>query len=142
MGDAANPVNIWYWAGESSTDGESVSLINAMGSEEMTRRDAAGAGLTSKGVYDNGTWRVVMKRALVTGDLEKDLQFTVGRFIPISFAAWDGSNLEAGSKHVLTAWYSLLLEPETGAGVYLWPIGIALLVLGGELLWLRSTGKG
>lgn len=143
MGDKANPVNIWYWAGESETagEGESVSLINSMGSKEMTRRDAAASGLTAKGAYDNGTWRVVMKRPLATDDTENDLQFMDGDFIPISFAAWDGSNLEKGSKHVLTAWYWLLLEPKTGSGVYGWPVLIALIVLGGEFLWLRSARK-
>ena len=142
MGDKSNPVNIWHWQGETTTDGETLTLINSKGSGKMEKRDAAKAGLTATGAFDNGTWRVVMKRPLVTEDAEGDLQFVDGTYIPISFAAWDGSNMESGSKHVQTVWYWLLLEPKTGAGVYGWPILIALLVFGGEMLWLRSARKG
>lgn len=55
------------------------------------------------------TWRVVIKRALSTADPEQDIQFVEGAFIPVAFAAWDGSNSECGSRHTLTTWYWVLL---------------------------------
>jgi DMSO reductase family type II enzyme heme b subunit len=141
MGDATSPVNIWFWKGESTTEPQSMKLFNATGFENSDERDATGAGLKATGVYSHGTWRVVMKRPLKTEMVDKDIQLKEGKYIPIAFAAWDGSNFEKGSKHVMTTWYWLLLEPETGAGVYAWPLFIALVVFGGELLWLRSARK-
>ncbi|MEE9614635.1 MAG: c-type cytochrome [Thermodesulfobacteriota bacterium] len=140
MGSASKPVNIWHWIGESTTDPQALHLLEGKGFKDFAPRDAEPSGLKAQGVYDNGTWRVVMKRKLKTG-VEQDLQFEEGKFIPISFAAWDGSNFDEGSKHVMTAWYWLLMEPKTGSGVVVWPLAIALLVFGGELLWLRSARK-
>ncbi len=142
MGDASKPVNIWFWKSPSSKDApQTIKLINAKGFEKQEERDPSEAGLKAVGTYNKGTWRVVMKRALKAGDPEKDIQFVSGKFIPIAFAAWDGSNQEKGSKHVMTTWYWLFLKPEPGIGVYAWPIVIALLVFGGELMWLRSARK-
>ena len=142
MGDAANPVNIWFWRSESGAgQPQTLKLYNAKGFGKKEERDPSEAGLKATGVYDKGTWRVVMKRPLKTDDPEKDFQFEEGRFIPIAFAAWDGSNREKGSKHVMTTWYWMLLKPEPGLGVYAWPVIVALLIFGGELLWLRSARK-
>lgn len=80
-----------------------------------------------------------MKRPLKTGEPGKDIQFEEGKFIPVSFAAWDGSNREKGSKHEMTTWVWILMQPETGSSVYMWPVIIALVILGAELLWLYSA---
>ncbi|HHL40790.1 MAG TPA: c-type cytochrome [Deltaproteobacteria bacterium] len=142
MGDPSNPVNIWFWQ-SAAGEGESptLKLLNGTGIDNLEERDPAEAGLTFKSAYDKGTWRVVMKRPLQTDDKEKDLQFTPGKYIPIAFAAWDGSNQEEGSKHVMTTWYWLLLKPTVGAELYLWPAIIALVVLGVEVAWLWSARK-
>jgi hypothetical protein len=54
-----------------------------------------------------------------------DISFDEGRFIPISFANWDGSNGEAGLKHTLTTWYWLILPPQINLT---YVIGIPLLM--------------
>lgn len=142
MGDAAWPVNIWYWRSEPSAGGaQAVKLINSKGIKDREARDAADAGLKAAGVYDKGTWRVVMKRPLKTNPQDKDIQFEEGRFIPVAFAAWDGSNREKGSKHELTTWYWLLMQPKAAGSVYLWPLIIAFAIAGLEFLWLRSARK-
>lgn len=141
MGDATRPVNFWQWTSQSSDKGQSLALINAKGMDKTETRNIAEAGLTSQGKYDKGTWRVVIKRPLATEQKDKDIQIVEGKFIPIAFAAWDGSNGETGSKRVMTTWHWLFLKPETGTGVYLWPIIIALLIFGGELLLLRNFRK-
>jgi DMSO reductase family type II enzyme heme b subunit len=141
MGDVARPVNIWHWKSGTTENPQTINLLTSKGFGEIERRDASSVGLVAKGIYDNGTWRVVMKRPLSTSDTGSDLQVTTGRFIPISFAAWDGSNSEAGSKHTMTTWYWLYLKPPGSADVYVVPVVVFVLVLGGLLWWSRSATK-
>lgn len=138
-GDAALPVNLWQWSSGTTDEPESVLLVNAAGLENMEDRDAATVELTAKGAYDKGTWRVVMTRPLAAGDAETDLQFAEGEFIPVAFSAWDGSNAETGTKHTLTTWYWLLLEPPTGAKPFFVAAIVMLLIALGEIWWVRSA---
>ena len=141
MGDASNPVNIWRWASGTTEAPESAALMNARGFGDIISRDAAAAGLQATGAYADGTWRVVMTRPLTPADGTVDIGFEEGRFIPIAFAAWDGSNAERGSRHTLTTWYWLLLEPPGSAR----PIIVALLIVAlfaaGEAWWQRSATR-
>jgi len=141
MGDSAKPVNIWQWKGGKTDAPESVKLLNANGFAKTEARDAAKGGLKATGAYSNGTWRVVMKRPLATEEKDKDIQFVEGKYTPIAFAAWDGTNGETGSKHVMTTWYWLLLKPATGSSVYIIPLIVALVVFGGEFLLVRSARR-
>ncbi len=139
MGDTSHPVNIWQWKSGAKDGTESAVLMNAKGFGAIEPRDAASGGLTVKGGYADGVWKVVMRRSLKTGDAENDLQFEEGRFIPIAFAAWDGSNSESGSKHTMTTWYWLLLEPPPSNKPLMIGILIALLLFAGEFWWVRSA---
>jgi len=140
-GDSAKPVNIWFWQGEGKDTPQVVKLLDTTGFKNKEERDAVKSGLTAKGVYDKGTWRVVMKRPLVTGEKDKDIQFVEGKFIPLAFAAWDGTNGEKGSKHTMTTWYWILLQPKTGMDIYFIPLIVAGVIVGGQLLWLASARK-
>ncbi len=143
MGDAADPVNFWHWRGGTAEEPESVALYNARGLAEVEERDAAAAGIAAKGAYKAGTWRVMMTRELTTSDAENDLQFEEGRFIPIAFSAWDGSNSERGSRRTVSTWYWLLLEPSVGSKPIVAALIVIVLLLGAELWWARSaTRKG
>ena len=141
MGDVSNPVNIWQWKSGAKDGSESAILMNAKGFGSIEPRDAAGGGLQVKGAYDKGTWKVVMRRALTTADAANDLQFEEGRFIPIAFAAWDGSNSEKGSKHTMTTWYWLLLKPAANSRPMMVAILLVLLLGAGEFWWVRSAAK-
>ena len=141
MGDATHPVNIWHWKSGTKDGSQSVTIMDARGFKDIEERDAAGPGLSAKGLYRAGTWRVVMVRPLATGDPERDIQFEEGRFIPIAFAAWDGSNGETGSKHTMTTWYWLLLAPAAGSKPYLAGLIAIVLLVGGEFWWLRSAAR-
>lgn len=141
MGDATHPVNLWRWQSGTTEKPASAALANARGAREIEKRDAAKTGLRAEGVYKDGTWRVVMRRALRTDDAENDLQFVEGRFIPIAFAAWDGSNGERGSKHTLTTWYWLLLEPPTGFTPLMAALFIVIVLGAGELWWAKSAAR-
>jgi DMSO reductase family type II enzyme heme b subunit len=141
MGDASHPVNLWQWRSGTKDKPESVMLLNATGFKNIEKRKAAAANLTAKGVYSNGTWRVVVKRSLITSKADKDIQFAVGKFIPVAFAVWDGSNGEKGSKHTMTTWYWLLLEPRTGSTPLIAGLLALLMVGAAELWWMRSAGR-
>ncbi|MEE8444722.1 MAG: ethylbenzene dehydrogenase-related protein [Alphaproteobacteria bacterium] len=138
-GDATHPVNLWQWRGGTTDQPESVALVNAQGAGDIEERDAA--GLTAKGVYADGTWRVVMTRNLATDDTGSDLQFVEGRFIPVAFSAWDGSNGEAGAKHTMTTWYWLLLKPPGGLKPVVVALIVALLIGAGEIWWARTAAR-
>ncbi len=141
MGDAGNPVSLWMWRSGTKDQPEAVSLSNSRGFKDIEKRDAAALGLSARGAYKNGTWRVVMKRPLTTGDPAADLQFEEGRFVPIAFAAWDGSNSEKASRHTMTTWYWLLLKPAGGSQPLIAAILVILLIGGAQWWWVRSAGS-
>lgn len=141
-GDSSWPVNIWYWKSEGSAQApQTVRLLNAKGIKEVEERDPNSSGLKAAGVYDKGTWRVMMRRPLKTNDPAKDIQFEENRFMPVAFAAWDGSNGEKGPKHELTTWVWFIMQPEAGNLVYIWPVAIGALVFVVEMLLLKSARR-
>jgi len=82
-----------------------------------------------------------MKRPLSTSNAESDLQLVEGRFIPIAFANWDGSNSETGTKHTRTTWYWLLLKPADSAKPYILALIVAGIIFGGLVWWAKSAAK-
>ncbi len=127
MGDDKSPVQLWTWKTEAATFTES----NARGIDKETVQSDASQALKGSGKYDNGQYRVVMKRSLKTEDAENDLQISAGTFLPVTFHAWDGSNGETLTKRAISHWYFVLLEPDIDtAKVYGYPAGVFLLVLG------------
>ena len=138
-GDPSHPVNLWSWRGGASDRAPGVSLATARGPTNTTERDPAAAGLKGAGSYRDGTWRVVLRRPLVTTDPGQDLQFVEGEFIPVAFSAWDGSNGEQGSAHTLTTWYWLLLRPPPGNKPWLFATLAFVLVLLVELWWAHRA---
>ncbi len=138
-GDAARPVNLWRWSSGGAEEPEHVALIDGRGVTDLREREDGAAGLRASGTYDKGAWRVLMRRALTTADPDNDLQFVEGKFIPIAFAAWDGSNGEKGTKHTLTTWYWLLLAPSAGALPVVIALIVAALIAAAELWWLKSV---
>ncbi|MCP4335638.1 MAG: hypothetical protein GY785_23560, partial [Gammaproteobacteria bacterium] len=139
MGDVSHPVNMWQWKSGTTETPESVKLYNAMGFTEIEIRDAAASGIEARGIYENGTWKVLMTRPRKPADSEKDIEFSDGEFIPIAFAAWDGSNSEQGSRHTMTTWYWLLLKPDTGTGPAIAAVIVILLLLAIQFWWVRSA---
>ena len=139
MGSPARPVNLWQWNSGTMTSPASVALANARGFKDIERRDAAASGLRGVGTYRDGTWRVVLRRPLITDGDGEDIQFVEGKFIPIAFAAWDGSNGETGSKHTMTTWYWLLLTPPTGSVPLVVALAVVVLIGAGEWWWARTA---
>lgn len=138
MGDSSHPVNVWQWKSGTAKAEQSIKVMDATGFKNIKARDKA--DVTAKGEYNKGTWKVMMKRPLKT-DNKDDMQFEEGKFTPIAFATWDGTNGEKGSKHTITTWYWILLKPPTGSQVVFIPLIIGGIVLGAEILIARSAQK-
>lgn len=111
-GDSRHPTTIWYWRTESVEPKRPAAgmIFDAAGTGAKLKPREGDAGLTASGKWADGIWRVIMKRRR-DGGASGDVDFVKDQHIPISFANWDGSNGETGSKHTLSPWYWLLLGP-------------------------------
>ncbi|MEA3273750.1 MAG: hypothetical protein U9Q81_00300, partial [Pseudomonadota bacterium] len=141
-GDAARPTTIWYWnAGSREPEMPArAALIDASGPDEELKVREDDTSLSAQGEWKDGRWRVLMKRG--RRDAEGDVSFDDGRFIPIAFANWDGSNGEVGSKHTLSTWYWLTLPPESNiAKTFGLPAGIGLLAFLAGFSLVRSQRR-
>ncbi len=141
-GDAKNKTTIWYWnAGSIEPRRDPVAMLfDGSGPDRQLEPREKDSSLSADGAWKEGRWKVLMKRPRFTSD--GDVLFEEGQFIPVSFANWDGSNGESGSKHTLTTWYWLILPPEMDAfRVYGIPAGIAFLVFLAGLLLVRFQRK-
>ena len=141
MGNAVDPVTLWRWSSGTTEVSQSAGIIDAKGINAQTLRDDAG-NLTATGSYKNGTWRVVMVRDLKTAAPATDLQFEEGRFTPIAFFAWDGSNSEVGTAHAMTTWYWLQLKPAAGLKPLIYGFLAALLIFLILVWWGRGAALG
>lgn len=106
MGDFERPVNIWQWEAAS----QSFKEIYAEGIDDQTTQSDESQNLQGDGRFKHGRWKVVFKRGLTTNDKDNDLQFEGGRFIPIAFAGWDGTNGDTGNKKAISVWANLILD--------------------------------
>lgn len=127
MGDAANPVTLWRWSSGTAESPQSATIVDAMGIGDQRPRQE-GEGLSAAGSYRDGTWRVVMTRDLKTATPGTDLQFEEGRFVPVGFFAWDGSNGETGTAHSMTTWYWLQLKPAATSKPLIYAVLAAVIV--------------
>src|SRR5574341_589676 len=66
-----------------------------------------------KGVYDNGMWKVVMARAMLTED-PTDAQFHAGKNTDMATAVWDGGNREVNGRKAVALWHTLVIEGGSG----------------------------
>lgn len=140
-GDAAHPTRIWYWnAGAVEPPAPARTLVFDATGPDAKLAPRADHAVSATGNWAQGRWRVLMKRP--RQDAASGVNFDEGAFIPVSFANWDGSNGEAGSKHTLTSWYWLLLPPAIDyTRVYGLPAGGALLVFAAGLLLVRAQRR-
>ncbi|MFZ5862003.1 MAG: c-type cytochrome [Nitrospirota bacterium] len=135
FGDAKNNVDLWKW----EVDGKIGTFTGTGWDQELAPHGSD----TVKAVFAEhkaGTWRVILKRSMVTEDKEKDVQFTTGKYIPILFMAWDGHNGDAGRKMSISSWYHTILEPPIPTKAYVYPVFAALFVIGLQF-WVASKVK-
>jgi hypothetical protein len=85
-----------------------VREVVAEGYGSSTWKDIQGA--EGKGVYRNGKWHVVIKRAFVEENTSNP-EWGPGKETFVSFAVWDGSNGEVGARKALSySWIKLKVE--------------------------------
>lgn len=136
------PVNIWYWKNVSAK----VLDMNAQGFG--TLKVQAQQDVKGKGVYQEGTWKVVFARALSTGDVEHDVQIKPGEFINVAFAIWDGKKLESGdlkekgSEKAVSSWWYFRAEPPPDYSGYLYAALAIGLAVGFQFVVIRKLKKG
>ena len=115
MGDSSDAVYLLRWE-----NGKGAQEATANGPAKVS--PLAGSEVGGKTVFQNGQYRVVIKRALASKD-GKTPSFRPGVFMPVAFQAWDGGAGESGAKMSMTSWYYLRLdEPESKNWVVLPPL--------------------
>ena len=125
QGDARRPAYLWQW----QSDAEGASELVARGLGTGATQAASNQQVEASAVHQDGEWRVLFRRSLVTPDESDDLQFPRATSVPISFQAWDGDNGEAGAQGGISTWYFVHLLDATPATVYVAPV-LALLLTG------------
>lgn len=145
MGDSSGAVNLWSWKaywheGFGSvieapvTEPGIVSELNAKGFKNVVLQPAESQNVTGKGVYQNGSWRVVLKRTLKTEDVKGDMQFEIGKLIPVAFAVWDGSNSDVGGLKSISSWYYVSLEKPVPKTVFAYVL-VAIVIGASIEMW-------
>lgn len=102
-----NLINLWYW----SASDNSVTEFNASGSNMNESSIQEKKDVEAVSSYTYGVYRLILKRALNTGD-NNDVIFRFNNRIPFSIAAYDGKNNEKGSRGALSSVRYLLIKKQ------------------------------
>lgn len=136
------PVNIWFWKNKTA---KAVDM-NAKGFGTLKAQEHQ--DVKAKGVYSNGTWKIVFSRDLSTGHTEEDVQITPGQFISIAFAVWDGRKdgagdlVEKGSQKAVSSWWYFRADAPPDYSGYMYAAIAAALALGFQFVLIRKLKKG
>jgi cytochrome c oxidase subunit 2 len=135
----SSPVNIWHWQAvkdvqywEGKTDlpqaysdfvypfeqeeilsvsvPEVTSAVTDLLSERagsLTRKQRQ--IVQGRGLWQDGTWSVVIKRSLTTDESSQDCQFAWGDR-SAAFAVWDGDQSDRGSRKSISEWVTLQIQ--------------------------------
>jgi DMSO reductase family type II enzyme heme b subunit len=132
MGDGANAVYLLRW----TSDG-GVGEAKATGLGKIVALEKENAQAKGQAGYQDGRYRLVMKRPRAAPGETSVPPFPVGTFIPVALFAWDGNNGETGSKFSMSSWYYLRLEPPPSVVRWILPPLVASVVVGLELWGVR-----
>ncbi|HET9492482.1 MAG TPA: c-type cytochrome [Methylomirabilota bacterium] len=133
MGDASDAVYLLRWQSDQG-------VLEVAANGPTKRRALTGGEVSGRAVFDNGQYRVVMKRSLAAKDAER-ITFRPAEFAPIAFQAWEGGAGETGARMSLTSWYYLRLEEPRSNARFVVPPVVALLALGGMLLIVWAANR-
>ena len=127
------PVYLWHWK---VSEPNKITEMNAKGIDKATVQ-ASQTQMQVEGVYEDGRYRLWVKRALKTDD-RNDLKLEPGIFIPIAFSAWDGANGDVKTKRAISTWYTFILDPVPSNKRFVYPPAVALISVG-LLFGLRNS---
>ncbi len=123
MGSPSAPVHLWTWNADWNEDERTAEERGARGygsgPESQPEESQALAG---RAVYEDGQWRLVLKRWRRTEDVRGDTQFETDRLIPFAVHAWDGGNGEEGLLGSISSWYYVVLVGRTDPRGYGWAL--------------------
>ena len=136
------PVNIWFWKNKTN------KAVDMSAKGFGTLKPQEHQDVKAKGVYSNGTWKIVFSRNLSTGHAEEDVQITPGEFISIAFAVWDGRKdgagelVEKGSQKAVSSWWYFRADAPPDYSSYMYAAIAAALALGFQFVLIRKLKKG
>jgi DMSO reductase family type II enzyme heme b subunit len=136
------PVNIWFWKNKEN------KAVDMSAKGFGTLKPQAHQDVKGKGVYANGTWKVVFSRPLATEHPDEDAQVKPGEFINIAFAVWDGQKdgsgelREKGSQKAVSSWWYFRAEPPADYSGYLYAAMAIALAVGFQFVLIRKLKKG
>lgn len=133
MGDDTEAVYLLRWQSDKG-------VVEASANGPGKVRALSGGQATSKAVYDDGQYQVVMKRPLASADASRPT-FRPAVFTPIAFQAWDGGAGETAARMSLTSWYYLRLEEPQSSARFVVPPVVAILALGAMLLVVWAANR-
>ena len=136
------PVNIWFWKNKTN------KAVDMSAKGFGTLKPQEHQDVNAKGVYSNGTWKVVFSRTLSTDHPDEDVQITPGQFISIAFAVWDGRKdavgelVEKGSQKAVSSWWYFRADAPPDYSGYLYAAIAVALALGFQFVLIRKLKKG
>ena len=133
MGDSSDAVYLLRW--ENGKGGQEATANGPLKVSPL-----AGSEVGGKTVFQNGQYRVVIKRPLAGKDANRTT-FTPAVFTPVAFQAWDGGAGETGTKMSLTSWYYLRLEEPESKRRFVIPPVVALLTFAAMVLVVRVATR-
>lgn len=122
-GDTRRPVHLWRWR----SDGDGIEEAAGRGIDTVEPIPSAPDSPTAEVEFEDGAWRLFIRRALVPADPEQRLALPRGEAIPVAFFAQDGSSGESHHRGAISSWYFLHLDTPVAASVYTIPITVTVL---------------
>ena len=91
-----------------------VEDLMAGGFGSLTSQTLAAQNVQGYGAWDNGQWRVIFYRDLLSAETA-DVSFTLDQPYSVAFAAWDGANGERNGEKSTSQWVTLQLASVSAA---------------------------
>ena len=91
-----------------------VEDLMAGGFGSLTSQPPAAQNVQGYGAWENGRWRVIFYRDLLSSEAE-DVSFTLDQPYSVAFAAWDGANGERNGEKSTSQWVTLQLASVAAA---------------------------
>lgn len=133
MGGEGDPVYLLRWE-----QGRGVQEATAEGPARV--KPLEGSEAAGKAVFQDGQYRLVMKRPLAARD-DRRPAFQPGAFTPVAVQAWEGGAGETGTRMSLTSWYYLRLEEPQSSRRFVVPPVVALFTLAVMLVVVRVANR-
>jgi DMSO reductase family type II enzyme heme b subunit len=87
-----------------------VEEANASGPGTLSLQPDADQDVSASSHWENGTWRVVFRRALEPATTA-DADLRPGRTVPVAFGVWDGRSGDRNGQKQFSTWQTLTIEP-------------------------------